>query len=277
MIDTHAHVNFNAFKKDSDEVIKRALLNNVTIINVGAQFTTSTRAVVFADDYANCFAAVGLHPIHLQDMTIEEEGVSFTTRKENFSYEDYKKMASQPKVVAIGETGLDYWHLNDQEPLEIAIERQKKVFHEHIKLANELNLPVIVHCRGANGNMDPAYVEVLEELTKQPPKNGGVMHCYGGPIDLVEKFTKLGLYISFNGILTFDKTGKLAEILAATPDNRILVETDCPYLTPEPYRSKRNEPAFVELVVQKIAAIKGVPFDEADKLTTTNAKRLFAI
>ncbi|MBI5254595.1 TatD family hydrolase [Candidatus Falkowbacteria bacterium] len=280
MIDTHAHVNFNAFKDDFDDVIKRGLAQNTQIINVGSQLSTSKRAIDFAKQYANCFASIGLHPIHLQDMLVEEEGEKFTTRKEDFSYEAYKELAKQPKVIAIGETGLDYWHLNNNEPAAVAIARQKQVFAEHIKLANELNLPVIVHCRGLPTHgfgKASAYDEILEELTKQPPENGGIMHCFGGLIDLVEKFVDLGLYISFNGILTFDKTGHIADILRATPDDKILTETDCPYLTPEPHRGKRNEPAFVEFVIKKIAEIKGMTFDKVDELTTNNAKRLFAI
>jgi TatD DNase family protein len=275
MIDTHAHVNFNSFKDDFDEIIKRAIDKKIAIINIGSQFSTSKRAVDLAQKYDKVYAAIGLHPIHLQDLAVEEEDVTFTTRKEEFSYEIYRALALQNKVVAIGETGLDYYHLSADEPADIAIERQKKVFHEHIKLANELSLPIIVHCRGDKDNADAAYAEILEELKQNAPKHGGVMHCYGGPVDLVPKFISLGFYVSFNGILTFDKTGRIEQILLKTPNDKILTETDCPFLTPAPYRGKRNEPAFVEFVVEKIAAIKQLPITEIDKLTTANAVKLF--
>lgn len=275
MFDTHAHVNFNAFKGDADEVIKRATEHNVTMINVGAQFSTSQRAVEIAQKYDNVYAAVGLHPIHLENFEIDEEGVNFKSRKENFNVEAYRKMASSNKVVAIGETGLDYYRLPDESRRNEIIEKQKQVFIQHIELTNDLNLPLIVHCRGTKDNMDGAYEEILSILMERSVKKKGVMHCYIGAPELVKKFIELGFYIGFNGVLTFDKTGRVEEVLRQTPLERVLTETDCPYLTPAPNRGKRNEPMFVEFVAKKIADIKILSFEELVRITDRNAKMLF--
>lgn len=277
MIDTHSHVNFNAFKEDALEVTQRALDKGIAMINVGSQLSTSRRAVELADMYSRVYAAVGLHPIQLQDMEVVEEGVSFITKAEEFKYSLYRELASKEKVVAIGECGLDYFHIDEKLDRKEVIAKQKKVFSEQIDLANDLNLPMVIHTRGGKDKSDQAYRDMLSELKKNKPKRGGVMHCYGGPVDIIKDFIDLGMYISFNGILTFDKTGLMEQILLHTQDDRILTETDCPYLTPEPYRGKRNEPSYVEFVVQKIAEIKRRSFEDIDQMTTRNAERLFKI
>ncbi|MFA6537346.1 MAG: TatD family hydrolase [Patescibacteria group bacterium] len=277
MFDTHSHVNFNAYKNDFAEVIARAKQKNLTMVNVGSQLSTSGRAVDLAEKFENCYAAVGLHPIQLEDMEVEEEGVKFTARKENFDYNVYRELAGRPKVVAIGECGLDYHHIYDEARREEIIANQKKVFIEHIKLANELNLPLIVHCRGTKENIDSAYLDIYEILKEHKPKVPSIMHCYVGPVSLVEKFLELGFYLSFNGVLTFDKTGKLEEILLSTPMAKVLTETDCPYLTPSPYRGQRNEPIYVEYVINKIADIKKMPIEEVLQITDRNAKEVFHI
>jgi len=277
MFDTHAHVNFKSFKDDCDEVMKRARDKDLVVINVGSQISTSRRAVDLADKYAKTFAVVGLHPIQLQDMEVEEEGVVFTARKEEFNYEAYRELGMLDKVVAIGETGLDYHHVYNEDKRNEIIEKQKQVFHKHIDLANELNLPLVIHCRGTKKDMNVAYKDILSELKKNMPKQRGVMHCYGGSTELLKDFVELGFYVSFNGIITFDKTGLIEQNLLATPEDRILTETDCPYLAPEPYRGKRNEPAYVEFVIEKIADIKGWTKEKTEEVTDTNAKRLFNI
>lgn len=277
MIDTHAHVNFNAYKNDALEVTQRALDKGIAIINIGSQLSTSRRAIELADMYPKVYAVVGLHPIQLQDMEVIEEGVSFITRAEEFNYSAYRELASRAHVVGIGETGLDYFHIDPKINRTEAIAKQKKVFNEHIDLANDLGLPMVIHTRGSQEKPEDAYVDMLSELKKNRPKGFGVMHCYGGPAELVKEFVNLGMYISFNGILTFDKTGNIEKILLNTPEDRILTETDCPYLTPNPYRGKRNEPAFVEFVVQKISDVKNRSFEDIDKMTTRNAERLFKI
>ena len=277
MIDTHSHVNFNTFKDDADKVIQSALDKKIAIINVGSQISTSRRAVELAKKYSRVFAAIGLHPVQLQDEEVVEEGITFTTRKEEFNYDTYKELAKQKGVIAIGETGLDYYHIQERVNKAEIIEDQKKVFHQHIDLANEMKLPMIIHTRSGKNNSDEACRDILSELKKNPPKYSGVMHCYAGPIELIKEFVQLGLYISFNGILTFDKSGLIEKILFSTPEDRILTETDCPYLTPTPYRGQRNEPAYVEFVVSKIAELKSRSFADIDLLTTRNAERLFHI
>jgi len=276
MFDTHAHVNFNAYKNDFDEVIKRAIQKNIAIINVGSQLSTSQRAVEMAQKYDPVYASVGLHPIHLEDMRVQEEGHEFVTKKEDFDYDKYKKLAEEPNVVAIGEAGLDYFHVDKTRKDEI-LKKQRQVFLQHIELANEMDLPLIVHYRATKGDEDRAYHDILEILRDNPVKNGGVMHCYAGSPNLVAEFVELGFYIGFNGILVFDKTGRTSEILAQTPNNRILIETDCPYLAPPPHRGKRNEPAYVEFVAKKIAELKGLELDEIVRITDSNARKLFKI
>ncbi|MEK7511980.1 MAG: TatD family hydrolase [Patescibacteria group bacterium] len=277
MFDTHAHLNFNAYKNDLEEVAKRALEKNITLINVGSQISTSRRAIEIADQHDKMFAAIGLHPIHLQDMTVEEEGVAFTTRKEEFDHSAYRELAYNKKVVAIGETGLDYFHVFDEDKREDIIEYQKKVFTQHIKLANEVNLPMIIHCRGTKEDISGAYHDLLNEIKKNLPVKRGVLHCYVGPVELVPEFVELGFYFGFNGVVTFDKTGKLEQIALTVPLERILTETDCPYLTPAPYRGKRNEPAYVEFVAQKLADIRKMPLEELIRVTDENARRLFKL
>jgi TatD DNase family protein len=277
MFDTHAHLNFSAYKNDLEEVADRALKKNITLINVGSQISTSARAIEIARNHEKMYAAVGLHPIHLQDMTVEEEGTAFTTRKEEFDHAAYRELASQDKVVAIGETGLDYFHIFEEERREQIIENQKQVFQAHIKLANEVDLPMIIHCRGAKDNIDNAYYDLLNELKTNPLKEKGVLHCYVGPVELVETFVELGFYFGFNGVVTFDKTGKLEQIALTVPIDKILTETDCPYLTPPPYRGKRNEPAYVEFVAQKLADIRKMSLDDLIEQTDRNAQKLFEI
>lgn len=277
MFDTHAHVNFTAFKEDAEAVIKRALEKNIAMILVGSQLSTSRAAIELAEKFPKVYAAVGLHPIQLQEMDVAEGGVVFKTRKEEFNYKSYRDLAEKDKVVAIGETGLDYFHVNTNVDLAAAIAEQKQVFSSHIDLANELELPVIIHTRGNATEPDQAYIDILSELKKNMPKKKGVLHCYGGPVSLVSQFIDLGFYISFNGILTFDRTGRMEQILLATPNDRILAETDCPYLTPEPFRGKRNEPSYIPYIIQKMAKIKNIDVSVAEKLTKMNAERLFHV
>lgn len=277
MIDTHSHVNFKAFQEDALEVTQRALDKGIAMINVGSQFSTSRRAVELADMYPRVYSAVGLHPIQLEDMEVVEEGISFVTRAEEFRYTAYREIADNKNVVAIGEIGLDYYHINAHSNRDAVVARQKKIFHEQIDLANDLELPVIIHTRGSKESPAKAYQDILSELKKNKPKRGGVMHCYCGPSELLREFLEIGMYISFNGIITFDKTGSVEKSLLNTPEDRILTETDCPYLTPDPYRGKRNEPAYVEFVIQKISDMKKRSFEDIDSMTTRNAERLFKI
>jgi TatD DNase family protein len=277
MIDTHAHVNFNAFKDDAEEVLKRALEHNTRVINVGSQLSSSERSVYMSEKIEGVYAAVGLHPIQLEDFEVEEGGVKFQTRKEDFHYDVYKKLAQSEGCVAIGETGLDYHYIDQDSDVDVKMAKQRTVFMQHIELANEMNLPVIVHTRGEGNDFSKPCEDILDILKKKKPVKGGVMHCYAGPVDLIAKFVELGFYFSFNGILTFDKTGHLAEVLKAVPNNRLLLETDCPYLTPEPFRGKRNEPVYVKHVAEKVAELKNMTFEEVEQLTDENAQSLFSL
>jgi TatD DNase family protein len=266
LIDTHAHLNFNAFKDDFEEVIKRCSDAEVGVINVGSQYSTSKRAVEMAEKYEQMWACIGLHPDHLKDQEWEEEGIKVRTRVEKFDREKYLELAKSKKVVAIGETGLDYYHGEENK------EEQIRTFKEEIKLAVDLNLPIMVHCRNA-------YKDVLEVVATEKKKYGekmrGVIHSYLGRLSYAQEFNKMDFMIAFNGIITYardyDKVIKNIDL------KYILTETDCPWLTPVPHRGERNEPAYVRYVAEKIAEIKDISHIDATKITTENAKRLFKI
>ena len=278
LIDTHAHVNFNAFKEDTDEVIRRSLAENVWMINVGSQFSTSERAVAIAESHGSgVYASVGLHPIHLTSglfkAKVDTEEIEFKTREEEFDFEKYKKLAlrfgsgqAKSKVVAIGETGFDYWYKpKTKVRMEEFKNRQKEVFLQHLKLAKESGLPLIFHCRVAFDD----FFQAIKDFSGI----NGVMHCFTGDWEQAEKCLKLGFYIGFNGIIfKFDSK----EVIKKVPLERILVETDCPYLTPNPMTG-RNEPLYVKYVAEEIAKIKNIDIEEIAKVTTENAKRLFGL
>ncbi|MBI5071508.1 TatD family hydrolase [Candidatus Falkowbacteria bacterium] len=272
LFDTHAHLNFEAFENDWRETAKRALLAGIKIINVGSNLETSKKAVAIAEEFSEgVYAAVGLHPSEVQE--------------EQLDIKEYKKLAAHPKVVALGEIGLDYYRLPDtirpegaggvadgkqiKTPTEIK-NLQKEVLLKFLKLSEETKLPVIVHCRDAHADL----IDLLEKFDK--PKGfdaRGVMHCFSGSFEEARRYLNLGFLISFTGIITFAHFE--GETLAKTPLNKIMVETDCPYLTPEPHRGKRNEPLFVEFVAKEVARIKNESYEEVARVTTENAKRLF--
>ena len=287
LIDTHSHVNFNAYKDDSSEVIRRSLDNNVWMINVGSQFSTSRRAVRIAEKYGRgVYAAIGLHPVHLADGILETkiygEEVVFDTREEVFDYERYKglalgenldsrstqieELAKSSKVVAIGEIGLDYYYKpKSKSKLTEFKERQKQSFLEQLRLAKELNLPIISHCRMAHNDL----IQILEN----EQNISGVVHCFTGNWEQAQRYLEMGFYLGFNGIIfKLD----LDEVIRKTPLERILIETDCPYLTPSPVEG-RNEPLYVKYVVERIAQIKDKSYEEIAKITTENARKLFKI
>ncbi len=277
LIDTHTHVNFSAFKDDGAEVIKRCLDNDIWIINVGSQLSTSKRAVQIAEQYEQgVYAAVGLHPIHLHEMEVDEdEDIHFHSRAEVFDESVYKDLASSPKVVAIGEMGIDYFHLPEGEDPEEVKRKQKETFLRGIKLAQELGKPIIVHTRPSKGTFD-AYDDEIGIL-KQANYFHGVIHSFLGTFEQAQEFLQMGFYLSFNGIVTFKNAQEVQEVAKKVPLERVLLETDAPYLTPVPYRGKRNEPSYVEYVARKIAELKGISFEEVAEVTTNNARRLFGI
>jgi len=257
LIDTHCHVNFEAFNKDYKEVIDEAMAKNMKLINVGSQIKTSQKALDISHQYENVFASVGLHPTHLAD--------------EEFEREEYLELAKDNKVVAIGETGLDYYQLwadSEQEEKEIK-EGQKELLKKQIDLAREIRKPVIIHCRDA--------YEDLSNILKQEKDFKAVVHCYLGNTKFAQTFLDLGLYLGFTGIITFSDDKELIKVIKQMPLEKMFIETDAPYLTPEPYRGKRNKPVYVEEVAKKIAEIRGISFEKVASQTTKNAEDFFRI
>jgi len=278
LIDTHAHVNFSAFKSDADEVIRRSLMADTWMILVGAETKTSKRALEYANKYEKgVYAAVGLHPMHTHEQEARGEGYDFTTREEEFSYDVYEKLAQFKKVVAVGEIGLDYYHINVTADAVAVKQKQKEIFKEQLRLANNLKLPVIIHCRQSHDDM----LEILKKFRKEhkdaifKDKAWGVMHCFSGDEELAWQYFSLGLNISFTGLITF--SAKWDDLIRRIPNDKFMIETDCPYMTPEPFRGQRNEPILVKKVAERIAEIKNLNFERIAELSTANAKKLFNI
>lgn len=286
LIDTHAHLNFNAYKNDLDEVVKRTLSEDVWMINVGSKYETSKKAVEIAENYpdAGVYAAIGLHPIYASDLvkikTDPEEG-DFLAKSEDFNKARYKDLVlrsgvplgsegGKTKVVAIGEIGLDYYYRpKTKAKTELFKEKQKEIFLAQLDLAKELNLPIILHCRMAHQNL----LEILK-LKSKNEKVKGVIHCFTGDWEQAEEYLKLGFYLGINGIMyKFD----LKEVIEKAPLEKILIETDCPYLTSPKAGVVRNEPIFVKYIAEEIARIKNVDFQKITEITTQNAKTLFGI
>ncbi len=268
--DTHTHVNFSAFKDDAEDTIKRALDNKTWMINVGTQTDTSRSASDLAKKHEQgVFAAIGLHPVHTYQQMLDEEESHFKSRAESFDESEYESMLSD-KVVAVGECGLDYFRLPENEDPEKIKKLQKQEFIKQLNFAKKHGLPVIIHCRDA-------YEDLIEILKSEYPGGSGVAHSFTDTWDTAKKFLDLGFYIALNGILTFDKTGRLAEVVKNTPADKLLTETDAPYLTPPPHRGKRNEPSYVQFVAAKIAEIKGISLEDVGNQTFTNACELFQI
>lgn len=253
LFDSHSHIDDRRFDRDRDKIIERAKENGVGyILNPGADLNSSIKAVRLSEEYDMVYAAVGIHPHDVKDM--DEDIIDLL-----------KALSNKEKVVAIGEIGLDFYR--NLSPRE----EQFKWFHRQIDLANEVKLPIIIHDRDANG-------PVFDILTKEnQPKYGCVMHCYSGSAELAKEYVKSNIYISLAGPVTFKNAKKAYEVAKEIPLEYLLIETDAPYLTPEPYRGRRNEPAFVKYTAQVIAEAKGISFEEVAEQTTENAKKLFGI
>ncbi|MDP2933926.1 MAG: TatD family hydrolase [bacterium] len=279
-IDSHAHLNFSAFKDDCDEVIKSSLAQNTWVANVGSQYSTSKRAVQIAERYPQgVYAVVGLHPVHLFEMEVTEEGVSFTTKEERFDPQKYRELALSPKVVGIGECGLEYFHLPAGHEAEIKAV-QKEAFQQQIKLAAEIGKALVVHSRDAYEDVYDIIKIFAGDLKSI------IIHSYIGSGEQLKKFVDLGCFVSFNGIITFKprkekKPGQsdptLLEAVKDAPLDRILLETDCPWLSPEPLRGQRNLPVNVKYVAAKIAEIKGISVAEVEKQATENTRKVYGI
>lgn len=280
-IDTHTHVNIRAFEEDAEQVIKRAHDAEVAVVNVGTQIDTSRQAVEMLQKFPeNVYAVVGLHPSHTYSHNfVDEEEVVTKTREEHFDASLYKELASDSRVIGIGECGLDYYRLPDDRDREEIKQLQRATFDAQIKLALELDKTLCVHCRPSDGTED-AYEEMLEIISKVKNENPLLrfeIHCFTGSAKMAKKFAELGGYIGLNGILTFDKSPRSREVVETLSLENIILETDAPYLTPKSNRGKRNEPAYLPEVAEKIAEWKGVSADEVARQTTANAKRLFKI
>ena len=277
--DVHTHVQFAAFKDDRKEVLERALKNDVWVVNVGTQRDTSESALELAEKYPEgVWAAVGLHPIHAdkiyhnaEELGGGEAALEFTSRGEEFDYDYYKKLAENHKVVAIGECGLDYYRLSADTK-----KKQKEIFEKQIALSNEIKKPLMVHCR-------EAFADLIEILSEQRSSVAGIVHFFSGTTENAGKLMDLGFSFSFGGVLTFPPkadqpragTQNYGKLIKRIPLDRILLETDAPYVAPVPYRGKRNEPAYVIEVAKKIAEIKDLTLEEVAVLTFQNAENIF--
>jgi len=251
-VDTHAHLDFDTYDDDREKVIQRAIENQVVgIITIGTDLDTSKQAILLAEKYASIFAAVGIHPSDCANL-----------RDRDFEF--IKELAGHEKVVAVGEIGLDYYHMHAEKDI------QQIAFRKQIKLARELNLPMIIHNRDSHPDM-------LKILNEEGVKDvGGVMHSFSGDINFLNKVIAMNMYVSFTGNITFKKSTS-DELVYNAPIENLLLETDCPFLTPVPLRGKRNEPAFIIHTAKKIAEIKEIELELLGRITTENAKSLFKI
>lgn len=250
-IDTHCHLNFNAFKEDYKLAVERAFNRNVKgIINIGSNLETSIKAIDIAKEYKDSmiYAAVGLHPIHVED--------------EIFDMKKYSSLASNEKVVAIGETGIDLYHNKS------TVNIQHDIFQKSLRIALQVNKPVIVHSRDGEEDLR-AWLMGEQNIPR------GVVHCFQGDKNFAEFMIDLGFLISFTGVITFTKNLKTIELIKEIPLEKIMIETDSPYLTPDPHRGERNEPVYVIEIAKKIAEIKKIPLSVVEEVTTNNAIELF--
>lgn len=286
--DAHTHVQFVGFDDDREAVIRRAADADVRMVNVGTQRDTSAAAVVLAHEYPDIamYAAVGLHPVHTshsfhdaQELGAPENGAAvkgFTSRGEVFDADYYRALALDPATVAIGECGLDYFHFDGGEPRETQVARQKNAFAAQIALAKEVKKPLMIHCRDAFADVIGMVRPHVHEL---PP---GVVHFFTGTPDDARALLDLGFSFTFGGVITFPPRkgmteGAYDEVIRLIPIDRIMSETDAPYVAPAAYRGKKNEPAYVVYAVARLAELKGVSTDEMKAQIWENAKRIFGV
>jgi len=288
-IDTHCHVHFQAYKDDMDEVVKRSLEKGVGMITVGTQSTTSRNGIALAERYDGVWCTIGLHPNHLhaQEFIDEDElppvdpdvrkgleavAVKIKTRAEKFDAEYYQTLVSHPKVVAIGEFGLDYFRVPPNVDLDQLKLDQASAVREQLKFASQFNKPIVIHCRDAHADQ---WQLLKDSIDQGGISNRGVIHCFTGTAEEAAKYREIGFMVSFSGIVTFGKN--VMATAREVPLDQILIETDSPYLTPAPNRGKRNEPSNVIFIAETIAKLKGVSVDEVARVTTENAMKLFGL
>ena len=258
LIDTHAHLDFSRFDADREAVVERARAAGVAaIVNVGTDLASSQRAVRLAEQYDGIYAAVGVHPHDAKKL----DGATLA---------ELRELAQHPRVVAVGEIGLDFYR--DLSPRDV----QRRAFQAQLAWAAKLRKPVVIHDRDAHGEI----LEVLSDWAAgqgQSPLAGrlGVLHTFSGDLAMAGQAIDLGFYLSISGPVTYKNARQLPDIVRALPIDRLLVETDCPFLAPHPHRGKRNEPAYVRLVAERIAELKGMSLDALARATTANAQHLF--
>jgi TatD DNase family protein len=285
--DSHTHINLAAFSTDAEEVTRRALDAGVWFVNVGTQKDTSRRAVEIAREYKEgIYATVGIHPVHTSKSFHDEDELgggeaakAFTSRGEKFDHDYYSGLARDPKVVAIGECGLDYYRSATSDTGQATREKQKQVFIQHIELAHEVGKPLMIHCRAAFADLIEILVACRTSLVADAP---GIVHFFSGTLEDAKKLLDMGFSFTFGGAVTFPprkggKEGAYDAIVRMLPMEGILSETDAPYVAPLPYRGKRNEPAYVVEVVKKLAELKGVSVEEMARVTFENARRIFGV
>ncbi|MCL5733314.1 MAG: TatD family hydrolase [Patescibacteria group bacterium] len=281
--DVHTHLNFSAYEKDLSEVLARCRKNKIWLVNVGSQKDTSLKAIEIANAKEGIFASIGLHPIHSFESFHDKNEISgdkgFASRGEKFDYDFYKNLAQNPTVVAIGECGLDYYHL----PNESLKELEKETLISQIELAAEVKKPLMIHCRNSQNQNDAFYdlISILNSkssILNSPP---GIIHFFSGNLEDAKNLLGLGFYFSFGGAVTYAsrKTGKSGyeETLKFLPIDRILSETDAPYVAPVPYRGQRNEPLFMIESIKKIAEIKNIDFEKLKIQLVKNAFDVFQL
>jgi len=249
--DIHTHYDDERYDGDRDQLLASLKEKGVAyVINAGADIESSMKSIEFSEKYDFIYAACGVHPSEVSGLTEED-------------IEKLKEMARHPKVVAIGEIGLDYYYGDSNK------EEQKYWFRRQLEIARELKLPVVIHNRDA-------HEDVMKELKKAAEMGiKGVMHCYSGSLEMAKEVIKLGFYISVGGVVTFKNARKLPDVVAWVPTEYLLLETDCPYLAPEPFRGRRNDSSMLKYIAEKIAEIKGITFEKLCRITTENACRLF--
>ena len=252
LFDSHAHLDDEKFADDREAVIARAKENGVThIINIGADMESSARSVALASQHESIYAAVGVHPHEAEKVVAAD-------------YDQLAEWTRLDKVVAIGEIGLDYYY--DLSPRDL----QKEVFIRQLDVARQMHMPIVIHDRDAHG-------DTMAILKREGKGLIGVVHCFAGSLEMANELIKMGWYIGCDGPVTFKNAAKLPEIMTKIPLERLLIETDSPYLTPVPLRGKRNEPAYVRFVAEHIAALRGISGEELAKVTTKNVCELFHI
>lgn len=252
-IDTHVHLNADQYEEDLQEVIDRALEAKVeTMVVVGFDRKTIEKTMQLVEQYDFVYGVIGWHPVDAIDC-----------RQEDLDW--IEELAAHPKIVGIGETGLDYYW--DKSPKDV----QQALFRKQIHLAQKLNLPIVIHNRDATGDV----VQILRE--ENAASVGGVMHCFSGSVETAHECIAMNFMISLGGPVTFKNARMPKEVATEIPVEHLMIETDAPYLAPHPYRGKRNEPAFVPLVAEEIARLKGLTIEEIAQVTTTNAKKFFKI